>query len=71
MLVLTRRPEESIELTGGVRIVVLGVRGRNGVRIGIDAPPDVEIWRSELANRGLHRGKEAGEDSDEKPDAAA
>jgi carbon storage regulator CsrA len=39
MLVLTRRPNESIILPGlGITVVVLEVRG-NSVRLGVEAPP--------------------------------
>lgn len=44
MLVLGRKQGEAIVI-GDIRIVV--VRGEN-VRIGIDAPPDVNIVREEL-----------------------
>lgn len=47
MLVLTRRQEESFEIDGGITIHVL--RTENGrVKIGIDAPREIGIWRSEL-----------------------
>lgn len=51
MLVLTRKPSEEIvcQLPSGqeVRIVVLDVRG-DKVRLGIGAPRDVPVFRSEL-----------------------
>jgi carbon storage regulator CsrA len=47
MLCLTRNVDEAISLSNGVRIVVLKV-GRKRVSLGIEAPPDVEIWRDEL-----------------------
>jgi carbon storage regulator len=54
MLVLTRRPGESIiiELPTGERITVtvLGIKG-NQVRIGTDAPDDVSIVREELLDK--------------------
>jgi carbon storage regulator len=50
MLVLTRKPGESIIIDGGIRITVTQVRGEN-VRIGIEAPPDVRIHREEVQNR--------------------
>ena len=48
MLILGRRPGESILIDGGIRIVVVSC-DRRGVRIGIDAPPDVGIVRGEIA----------------------
>jgi carbon storage regulator len=47
MLILTRRPHESIRLGSRVRISVLGFKG-NQVRIGIEAPADVSIDREEI-----------------------
>ena len=48
MLILTRRPAESIIIGDNViRITVLGVKG-NQVRIGVDAPDDVEVHREEI-----------------------
>ena len=50
MLILTRRPHESIRLGSRIRITVLGFKG-NQVRIGIEAPPDVSIDREEIWER--------------------
>lgn len=47
MLTLTRRVGESILIGDNVEIVVKEIR-RNQVRIGIIAPLDVQIIRSEL-----------------------
>lgn len=47
MLILTRRPGQSIRIADNITVQVLEVRGQM-VRIGIDAPADVEIWREEL-----------------------
>ena len=46
MLVLTRRPQESIRLGSCVRITVLGFKG-NQVRLGIEAPQEVSVDREE------------------------
>ncbi len=47
MLVLTRRTEESVVIGGNIVVTVLGVEGEK-VKIGIDAPREVTILRSEL-----------------------
>jgi carbon storage regulator len=47
MLVLSRKKNESIVINGCIRVTVVDT-GNNTVRIGIDAPRDVEILRSEL-----------------------
>jgi carbon storage regulator len=64
MLILTRRPHESIRIGPRVRITVLGFKG-NQVRLGIEAPPDVSVDREEVWERkqqeGLaHSGSTAG-----------
>jgi carbon storage regulator CsrA len=49
MLVLSRRPNQDIVFPNtGIRIRVLRLQG-NVVRIGIEAPPDVQILRQEIA----------------------
>jgi len=47
VLVLTRRAEESIMIGDDVVVTVLEVRG-DQVRIGIEAPRDVEVHRQEV-----------------------
>jgi carbon storage regulator len=48
VLVLTRRLHEKIVLPGlNVTIQVVGVKG-DRVRIGIEAPPDIQVMREEL-----------------------
>ena len=50
MLILTRRPGESIQVGDDIEISVLEIRG-NQVRIGINAPAEVLVLRSELLNK--------------------
>lgn len=47
MLVLSRKPGQQIQIDDGVFVKVLRVQG-NTVRIGIDAPREVQIRRLEL-----------------------
>lgn len=47
MLILTRRPGETIHIGSDVTLTVLGVKG-NHVRIGINAPKHVKVWREEI-----------------------
>ena len=47
MLVFTRRRHETIMIGDGISIEVLRV-GRNGVRLGVVAPPDVAVHRKEI-----------------------
>ena len=50
MLVLSRRLNETIVIDGDIRITVVGIRG-NHVRLGIEAPDSVGIFRKELCDR--------------------
>jgi carbon storage regulator len=50
MLVLTRRPGESIIIGNGIKLTVVTV-GPGRVKIGIDAPPNVRIDREEIHTR--------------------
>ncbi|HEU4628841.1 MAG TPA: carbon storage regulator [Gemmatimonadaceae bacterium] len=47
MLILGRRPGESIVIDGGIRIIVIS-SDRRGVRLGIEAPSHVGIVRGEI-----------------------
>ena len=49
MLVLTRKLDESIRISDNIKITVLRIKG-NTVRIGIEAPRDVRVIRTELAS---------------------
>jgi carbon storage regulator len=50
MLILTRRPIESICIGDDVTVTVLGVVG-NQVRFGIEAPREITIDRAEIHER--------------------
>jgi len=47
VLVFTRRRQEAIRIGDKIEVRVLRV-GRDGVRIGITAPPDVPVHREEI-----------------------
>lgn len=49
MLILTRRPNESIVINDDIYLTILGIKG-NQVRIGITAPREVKIYREEVYN---------------------
>ena len=61
MLVLTRKVDQGIVISGNIRVLVLGVeRGR--VKIGISAPREVTVMREELlAGQGKDQPAEAEE----------
>lgn len=50
MLVLTRKPGQSIVIGDGIEVEVLSVAGEK-IRLGISAPRDVEIFRNEVYER--------------------
>ena len=47
MLILTRKPGESINIGDDIEIVILGLQGKH-VRIGINAPKDTPVDRNEI-----------------------
>jgi len=50
MLVLSRKQDSSINIGSEVVITILGIRGSH-VKVGIEAPEAIQIWRSEVAPR--------------------
>jgi carbon storage regulator CsrA len=47
MLVLSRRCDTAIHIGRDIKVTVLSIRNRQ-VKLGIDAPASVRIWRDEL-----------------------
>lgn len=70
MLILSRKKNESIVVNGNIRIVVVDVRG-DKVQLGVDAPKDVPVFRSEVVKKSLwnFRPSCAEETSDAVPSA--
>ena len=54
MLVLSRKSMQRIDIGSSIVITVLEI-GHNRVRIGIDAPTDTPILRSELSQKQIPR----------------
>jgi carbon storage regulator len=50
MLILTRRIGETLMIGNEVTVTVLSIKG-NQVRLGINAPKDVEVHREEIYDR--------------------
>ena len=47
MLCLTRKAGQSIIIDGDIKVIVLAING-NQIRLGFDAPDEVEIHREEV-----------------------
>ena len=63
MLVLSRRPGESIQIRGDVEITVLELRG-NRVRLGIRAARQISVYREEVYERASAGALAEGSSSD-------
>ena len=62
MLVLTRKPDQSIMIGDGVEVQVLSVAGEK-VRLGITTPRDVSTLRNEIYDR-IESENSGGEDDE-------
>lgn len=60
MLVFTRRPNDAIMIGDGIEVRVLRV-GRDGVRLGIVAPPAVAVHRREVYDQICAENRSAAE----------
>ncbi len=49
MLVLSRKLNQKIVIDGGIVLTVVKI-DRNQIRLGIEAPGDVSVYREELLN---------------------
>ena len=70
MLVLTRKPGQSIMIGDGVEVQVLSVAGEK-VRLGITAPRDVSIFRNEVYDRIESENQQSAGENDEEDDGGA
>ncbi len=62
MLILTRKPSESITIGDDIKIQVIEIKGKQ-VRLGIDAPKKYVIHREEVYIRIQEENKRAAEKS--------
>ena len=64
MLILTRRPGESLYLGDNIRITVLGMQGRQ-VKLGLDVPAETTVYREEVYKRVIEENRQALASSNE------
>ncbi len=55
MLVLSRKLNEKIVIDGGIVVTVVKI-DRNQIRLGIEAPSHVRVFREEIAGTGQRAG---------------
>lgn len=67
MLILSRKQDESIMINDNIEIKIVAV-DENKVKIGIEAPKDVRIYRSEVY-KNIHEENVNASKSAIKPDA--
>ncbi len=58
MLILTRRPGESLYLGENIRITVLGIQGRQ-VKLGLEVPAETTVYREEVYERVIEENRRA------------
>ncbi|MZQ99737.1 MAG: carbon storage regulator CsrA [Acidaminobacter sp.] len=58
MLVLARKEEESLIIDGNIEIVVLGIEDGK-VKLGINAPKEVKIYRKEVLDEVMKENQSA------------
>lgn len=63
MLILTRKPGESLYIGDHVKITIVEIKGHQ-IRVGIDAPSDLRIYREEIYLQILEENKAAAEAAD-------
>ena len=58
MLVLSRKASQQVMIGSDIRITIVRI-DRNQVRIGIEAPGDVRVFREEILGASSRRAEEA------------
>lgn len=48
MLVLSRKPGQSLMIGDNIKITIMEIRSDGTVRVGIDAPKEIEVYREEI-----------------------
>lgn len=58
MLILTRKAGQSFYIGDGVKVTIVEVKG-NQIRVGIEAPKELRIYREEIYNQILEENRKA------------
>ncbi len=66
MLILTRKLNEEIKIGSGITVKIISISD-NTVKIGIDAPQNIQIVRTELYDRVKEISLQAAKSVKEKP----
>jgi carbon storage regulator len=69
MLILTRRPGERVVIGDNILVTVMGVSGHT-VRLGIEAPEGISIYREEIWLAVEEENRAAAAAADDLPAAA-
>lgn len=64
MLILTRRAGESLYIGDKIKVTVISIQGRQ-VRLGIDLPDEMLVYREEIYLRIKEENRQASMASDE------
>lgn len=54
MLILTRRPTQTVTIGSDITVTILEIWGRQ-VRIGVNAPRDIAVLREEIVEKAAAR----------------
>ncbi len=60
MLILSRKTDEKIKIGDEITITIIEVRG-DQVKVGVEAPKDVKVFRQEVFNAIKNENKSAAE----------
>ena len=58
MLILTRRPGESLYLGDDIRITVLGMQGKQ-IKLGLQVPAEMTVYREEVYKRVIEENQQS------------
>ena len=64
MLILTRRAGQSLYVGDTIRVTVLGIQGKQ-VKIGLELPEDMTVYRDEVYQRVMEENRMAIQTSNE------